>query len=126
MNIFENVSLFEHGQYFIDAGAGLDQRPSIPVEDEVAVLIFTKAKKDGFVVKIENGDHALTIVHHGRNTGSGEAVRTQLVAKCSQDGNVGHGKRKSISGGCMSVNSQTCHSAPSEVQRWLRTPERLW
>ncbi len=56
MNIFENVSLFEHGQYFIDAGAGLDQRPSLPVEDEVAVLIFAKAKKDCIVVGIENGD----------------------------------------------------------------------
>ncbi len=96
MNFFGNLSLFEHGQYFIDAGAGLDQRPSMPVEDEVAALIFAKAKKDGFVVKIENGDHALTIVHHGRNTGSGEAVRTQLVAKCSQDGNVAHGKTRAV------------------------------
>ncbi len=46
MNFFEKVSLSEHGQYFIDAGASLDQRPSIPVEDEVAALIFAKAKKD--------------------------------------------------------------------------------
>ena len=96
MSIFENVSLFEHGQYFIDAGAGLDQRPSIPVEDEVAVLIFAKAKKDGFVVRIENGDHALTIVHHRWDTCAGKAFRTQPVAKRSQDGNVARGKTRAI------------------------------
>jgi len=91
-----NVSLFEHGQYFIDAGAGLDQRPSIPVEDEVAALIFAKAKKDGFVVRIENGDHALTIVHHRWDTHAGNAFRTQPVAKRSQDRNVGRGKAVAV------------------------------
>ena len=49
MNICGNVSLFEHSQYFIDAGASLDQRPSIPVKDEVAALILAKSKQDGFV-----------------------------------------------------------------------------
>ncbi len=96
MNIFENVSLFEHGQYFIDAGAGLDQRPSIPVENEVAALIFAKTKKDGFVVRIENGDHALTIVHNRWDTCAGKAFRTQPVAKRSQDGNVARGKTRAI------------------------------
>ncbi len=96
MNFFGNISLFEHGQYFIDAGAGLDQRPSIPVEDVVAVLIFAKGKKNCVVVGIENGDQALTVVHHGRNTGAGEAFRTQLVAKRSQDGNVARGKTRAI------------------------------
>ncbi len=81
MIFFGNISLFEHGQYFIDAGDGLDQRPSIPVEDEVAALIFAKAKKDGFVVRVENGDHALTIVHHRWDTCAGKAFRTQPVAK---------------------------------------------
>ncbi len=84
MNFFKNVPLFEHGPYFIDAGAGLDQRPSIPVEDEVAALIFAKAKKDGFVVRIENGDHALTIVHHRWDTCAGKAFRTQLVANTKE------------------------------------------
>ncbi len=96
MNFFGNISLFEHGQYFIDAGAGLDQRPSIPVEDEIAALIFAKAKKDGFVVRIENGDHALTIVHHRWDTCAGKAFRTQPVAKRSQDGNVARGKTRAI------------------------------
>ena len=76
MNILENVSLFEHSQYFIDIGAGLDQRPTFPVEDEVPALILAEAKQDGFVVRVENGNHVLAIVHHGRNTRSGEAYRT--------------------------------------------------
>ncbi len=92
MNFFEKVSLSEHGQYFIDAGASLDQRPSIPVEDEVAVLIFAEAKKDGFVVGIENGDQALTIVHHRWDTRADKALRTQPVAKRRQGRNVGRGK----------------------------------
>ena len=96
MNFFDNVSLFEHGQYLIDAGAGFDQRPSIPVEDEVAVLIFAKAKKNCIVVGIENGGQALTVVHHGRNTGAGEAFRTQLVAKRRQDAKVGRGKTRAV------------------------------
>ncbi len=40
------ASLFEHGQYLVDAGASLDQWPSIPVKGEIAALIFGKAKKD--------------------------------------------------------------------------------
>ena len=96
MNFCENVSLFEHGQNLIDAGAGFDQRPSIPVEDEVAVLIFAKAKKNCIVVGIENGDQALTVVHHGRNTSTGKAFRTQPVAKRRQGGNVGRGKTRAV------------------------------
>ncbi len=96
MNICGNASLFEHSQYFVDTGASLDQRPSFPVEDEVAALILAKAKKDGFVVGVENGDHALTVVQHCRNTRSGDAFRTQLVAKRSQDGNVGRGKTRAV------------------------------
>ncbi len=96
MNFFENVSLFEHGQYLIDARAKFDQRPSIPVEDEVAVLIFAKAKKDCIVVGIENGDHVLTIVHHRWDTYAGQAIRTQPVAKRSQDGNFARGKTRAI------------------------------
>ena len=76
MNICGNVSLFEHSQYFIDVWAGLDQRSTIPVEDEVAPLILAKAKQNNIVVRIEKGDQTLTIIHHGRNTGSGKAFRT--------------------------------------------------
>ncbi len=94
--MFENVSLFEHRQYFIDTGAGLDQRPSIPVEHEVATLIFAKSKKDGFVVRIENGDHELTIVHRRWDTCAGNAFRTQRVAKRSQGGNIGGGKAVAV------------------------------
>ncbi len=110
-----NALLFEHRQYFIDVRAGLDQRPSIPVEDEVAALIFAKAKKDGFVVRIENGDHALTIVHRRWDTCAGKAFRTQLVAKRSQDRNVGRGKALAVecddrhwSGGFPGSNDSGC------------------
>ncbi len=96
MNIYGNVHLFEHSQYIVDVWAGLNQRPTFPVEDEVATLILAKAKQDGFVVRAENGDHALTVVHHGRNTHPGDAFRTQLVAKRSQDGNVGRGKTRAV------------------------------
>ena len=80
MNICGNVSLFEHSQYFIDAGASLDQRPSIPVKDEVAALILAKSKQDGFVVGVENGGHALTVVHQRWDTCAGKSLRIQLVA----------------------------------------------
>ncbi len=46
--------------------------------------------------RIENGDHALTIVHHRRDTCAGKAFRTQLVAKRRQGGNVARGKTRAI------------------------------
>ncbi len=92
MNIFENVALFEHGQYLVNAGASLDHWPSVPVKNEVAALIFAKAKQNSFVVGIENGDHTLTIVQHRGDTCTSKALRTQLVAKRRQDGNVARGE----------------------------------
>ena len=42
--------------------------------------------------RIENGDHALTVVHQRWDTCAGKAFRAQPVAKRSQGGNVGRGK----------------------------------